>query len=151
MDSFHSLALDICRPVRLTRTYAAWLLTGGEQRRITLAALTLDQAVAEMTPSPVRASEAKGGWASFAILENNDTAGEGQARQTLHIFAVKARREHRRFGLNPVAVAAAVPYAVPIGSLDVEAFEPRRPFDAFLDCPVNGRQPSDSRLIEVRS
>lgn len=138
--------------VPMRKTFAMWPLSeyGNPTWRQALCASSLADAVKICTPPPVKAALAKGGWPSFVILESDDTAREGKARHTLHFFTVKSRRSWLPLGSFGETVQAAVPYVVSAGSLPMDAFEPRRPFDAMKDDPGNGRQPDEARLIEAR-
>lgn len=121
----------------------------GERECKPIDAASLDEAIALATPPAMAAAHAKGGFPPFVILETDDTAREGKARQVLHFFTVKVRREWRAIGPLGSAAQAAVPYAVMAGSMAMDAFEPRRPFRAGRDDPANGRQPGEARMLDV--
>lgn len=139
------------RAAAMRTTFTCWPIftssAGGVDRR-DLAAATLDEAVKLATPPVTEAKYAKGGFSPFVILETDDTAREGKARHIAHFYNVKAKREWRTIAPHETR-KMAVPYAVHAGSLAMDAFEPRRPFDAFQDHPGNGRQPGEARLIEI--
>lgn len=152
-ETFASIMeMDECqRATRMGKAFAMWPLSeyGNEAARQDLHASTLADAVVIATPPPVKAALAKGGWPAFVILETDDTAREGKARQVLHFYTVKSKRSWRPIDTGGTA-CFAIPYAVHAGSLPVEAFTPRRPFDAALDDPANGRQPGEGQLVESR-
>ncbi len=165
MNKMSPLLQDVCehlgvmpRATAMRVSYATWVLVPGdsfshEDQRHELDATTLAEAVNLATPtmSPAHLYP-KGGEPSFVILETDERADEGHARHTLHFYNVKAKRDWRVFGSanfgQPLKVA--IPYAVHSGSLAMNAFDPRRPFDAFADHPGNGRQPGEARMIEAR-
>jgi hypothetical protein len=155
MSALHPVIADAIAPfvpTALRRTFATWTLgEGGEQERRDLDAETLAEAVVLATPPVMPATIAKGGFPAFVILETDDTAREGKARHLLHLFTVKVRREWRSIGPAGMRQRAAVPYAVAAGSLPMDAFKPRRPFDSRLDHPGNGRQPGEGQLIELEA
>jgi hypothetical protein len=138
------------RPLR--KTFAAWEMNdrGYEAACQPLAADNLDEAVKLMTPHVAPIALARVGNDPFVILETDETAREGRARHMLHFYMIKVRNEWRSIGPLGSTAKAGVPYAVHMGSLPMNAFEPRRQFDAHMDCPGNGHQPGESRLIEVR-
>ena len=138
-------------PARMGKSFATWTLDadGRERSRVDLAAVTLDEAVKLATPPMMLAKYVKGGLPSFVILETDDTAREGKARHMLHFYNVKSRRDWRATGPCGLAQLNVIPRAIHAGSLPMNAFEPRRPFDARLDHPGNGRQPGEPRLIEA--
>ena len=154
VEDFYAITFSPKMPVPMGKTFAAWKLGhfGGEMERHELAARTLDEAIKLATPPMFPAKlMPKGGEPSFVILETDDTAREGKARQTVHFYTVKARREYRLLdrGDPHSASHCAVPYAVYQGSLPMNAFDPRRPFQGGEDNAANGRQPGEARLIDV--
>lgn len=146
-------AATMPRPMRCA--FATWTLCDdarfAESARRELDASSLDEAVKQATPPPMPVALARGGFPAFVILETDETAREGSARHTLHFYTVKVKREWRSTRPLWSQQQVAVPYAVHSGSLAMAAFDPRRPFDAALDCPGNGRQPGEARLIEARA
>lgn len=138
--------------VRLGKSFAKWGLdpSGHEQRAYQLDADTLDEAVKRCVPEPMALNVASLGFDPFVILETDERVRAGKARHVLHFYIVKAKREWRSVGPLGSARKVAVPYAVHQGSLPMNAFEPRRPFDAKFDCPATGRQPGEDSLIELR-
>lgn len=146
-----AVAINAQRAVPMARTFSTWRLSenGTETRRRYLDAATLDEAVRLATPPPMVTSLARGGFPGFVILETDDTARDGKARHMLHCFTVKVRREWRAVGPGRSAQQVAVPYAVRAGSLPMNAFEPRRPFDACQDDAVTGRQSGEAQLLEI--
>lgn len=153
-DLIRSVAEDsgAARAVRMGKTFAMWPLNeyGYEAHRQALCASDLEDAVKIATPPMMKASIAKGGFPPFVILETDDTARPGTARHKLHFYIVKCRREHRSTGPFGMVELNAVPYAVHTGSLAMDEFAPRRPFDAKFDCPGTGRQPGEGQMVEVR-
>jgi len=133
-------------------TFAMWGLgAGSESLRQTLNAATLDAAVAMATPPMTSLDHAKLGFAPFVILETDERAREGRARHMLHFYIVKAKRDWRSVGPCGSARKVAIPYAVHSGSLPMNAFDPRRPFDvAAGDDRVTGRHGGEPRLVEAR-
>ena len=141
------------RAVRMGKTFTAWRLDkdGRESARIDLGASNLKDAISTATPHTMPVALARGGFDPFVILETDETARDGKARHVLHFFTVKAKRDWRSTGPGGVVQQVALPYAVPCGSLPVNAFEPRRPFSLVAgDCPITGRQPGECVLIEAQ-
>lgn len=137
-------------PSQMRTAYATWNLGDHASDRRELDAATLEQAVALATPPMMPARLAKGGFPAFVILETNDAAAEGRARQRVHFYTVKVKREWCRVdSLGNTTTLTANPYAVPSGSLAMDAFEPRRRFRAGEDDPVSGRQAGEGRLVEA--
>jgi hypothetical protein len=141
------------RAVRLGKSFTKWSMdpSGYESRAYPLDADSLDEAAKLCTPGMMPLNLASLGFDPFVILETDERVRAGKARHVLHFYIVKARREWRAVGPLGSARKVAVPYAVHQGSLPMNAFEPRRPFDvAKGDCPATGRQPGEDGLIEVR-
>lgn len=147
-----SLLADEPRAVRITKGFTKWNLgdPAREQRAHPLKAETLDEAVRLSTPPIMVLDQARGGFPSFVILETDDRVRAGKARQVLHFYVVKVKREWRAVGIPAITRKVAVPYVVHQGSLPMDACEPRRPFSARTDDPVTGRQPGEDHLIELR-
>jgi hypothetical protein len=137
---------------RMGKTYGMWPLgkSGHETYRQALCASSLDDAVKIATPPMAPLDVAKGGWPPFVILETDDRARPGKAQHVLHFYIVKAKREFRAVGEFGTAKKVAIPYAIHQGSLPMEAFEPRRPFDPMRDCRITGAQPGEAAMIEAR-